>query len=80
MNGLGPRTDPAPLFSVVRGSPTDEELAALVVALVVVLSARTSHLPGSPSRKPTSGWSAYRHSVRTPLHPGPGAWRMSGRD
>jgi len=76
VNGLGPSTDPAPLFSVVRGSPTDEELAALVV----VLSARTSHLPGSPSRKPTSGWSAYWHSVRTPLHPGPGAWRMSGRD
>ncbi len=73
-----PRTEPdeqqPPLFSVVRGTPTDEELAALVA----VLSTRGHAAPVEVS--PTSsGWSAYWRGVRPPLLPGPGAWRASGR-
>jgi acyl-CoA carboxylase epsilon subunit len=63
-----------PLFSVVKGSPTDEELAALVAALTM----RTSAPPVTPKPR-QSGWSAYWRSVRAPVQPGPGAWRMSGR-
>ncbi|HYP45130.1 MAG TPA: acyl-CoA carboxylase subunit epsilon [Propionibacteriaceae bacterium] len=67
-----------PLFSVVRGTPTDEELAALVA----VLSARTGagQTGAGPAEPPTtSGWSAYWRAVRAPLRPGPGAWRAAGR-
>ena len=64
-----------PLFQVVRGRPTDEELAALVVVLSTL--GRASVAPPAPA--PSSGWSAPWRSVRQPLHPGAGAWRMSGR-
>ena len=63
-----------PLFSVVRGSPTDEELAALVAVLALRVGA------AAPAAGPQeSGWSAYWRSVRAPVQPGPEAWRMSGR-
>ena len=63
-----------PLFEVVKGSPTEEELAALVAVLAL--------RPGAPAAPPNaqdSGWSAYWRSVRAPVQPGPEAWRMSGR-
>ncbi len=63
-----------PAFAVVKGQPTDEELAALVT--VLALSRRRSE-PEPPTRP--SGWSAYWRSVRAPISPGPHAWRMSGR-
>ena len=63
-----------PVFSVVKGSPTDEELAALVA--VLALARRRSET--EPDTRP-SGWSAYWRSVRAPIIPGPDAWRMSGR-
>jgi Acyl-CoA carboxylase epsilon subunit len=63
-----------PLFRVVKGSPTEEELAALVTVFTLRQGAGT---PGSSPRQ--SGWSAYWRSVRAPVQPGPGAWRMSGR-
>jgi hypothetical protein len=63
-----------PLFSVVKGSPTDEELAAL---LVVVLAARP--VAARPAKSTGSGWSAYWRSVGVALPPGPDAWRLSSR-
>jgi hypothetical protein len=63
-----------PLFEVVKGSPSDEELAALVA----VLTMRFGGDAAAPDR-PESGWSAYWRSVRAPVQPGPEAWRMSGR-
>ena len=67
-------TDPEPAvaFSVVRGHPTDEELAALVT--VLTLARRRSE--AQPAPRP-SGWSAYWRTVRAPISPGPNAWRMS---
>jgi hypothetical protein len=62
-----------PLFSVVKGAPTDEELAALVV----VLSSRPP--AAKPARSTGSGWSAYSRSVGVALPPGPDAWRRSSR-
>jgi hypothetical protein len=63
-----------PLFQVVKGSPTDEELAAVIA----VLTLRAS-VPAPEPRPQESGWSAYWRSVRAPVQPGPEAWRMSGR-
>jgi hypothetical protein len=62
-----------PLFTVVRGNPTEEELAALVA--VFALRGRSEDEPPASE----SGWSAYWRSVRAPVQPGPEAWRMSGR-
>jgi len=60
-----------PLFRVVRGVPTPEELAALVGVLTVRLR------PGpSVAVPPVSYW--VRSSRPSPGGPGRGAWRSSG--
>jgi hypothetical protein len=63
-----------PLLRIVRGSPTDEELAALTV-VVAALSQRRARrrLP------PVGGWASYADRCRPSLRPGPGGWRASGR-
>ena len=63
-----------PLFRVVKGSPTEEELAALVAVLTL-----RSGGGAEASARQESGWSAYWRSVRAPVQSGPEAWRMSGR-
>jgi hypothetical protein len=62
-----------PELRVVRGEPTDEELAALVA----VMSTLTAEPPRKPAR-PRSAWSDRRVLVRAALTHGPGAWRASG--
>jgi len=57
---------------VVKGNPTDDELAALVA----VISAKAAAPPGADA-EPPSNWAAYWRRVRTPLRPGRGAWRAS---
>jgi hypothetical protein len=64
---------PRPLLRVVRGDPTEEELAALVA----VLAARAAAAPPPPADPPRT-WAAYWRTVRAPLRPGPGSWRASG--
>ncbi len=68
--------EPQPLFRVVKGSPTDEELAGVIAVLI----AQLRDAPEAPAPPPASGWSAYWRGVRAPLAPGPGSWRASGRD
>ena len=67
-------TGPArPLLRVVRGAPTPEQLAALVV----VISARAAVTP--VAEQPLASRSFWAAPVlRTPLAHGPGAWRASG--
>lgn len=63
--------DGEPLFRVLRGDPTAEELAALVGAL---LAGRRTAIPGPAA--PASRWArSARPTVA--LRPGPGAWRAS---
>ena len=64
----------AAILRVVKGDPTPEELAAVLV----VLSASAGSTP-APTGPQLSGWSAYWRNVRAPLVAGPGAWRSSGR-
>ena len=68
--------DTEPIFRVVSGRPTDEELAAVLAVLTAAGPPTTTAAPAPQSR---SGWSAYWRAVRQPLHPGPGAWRTSRR-
>ncbi|MDG4822832.1 acyl-CoA carboxylase subunit epsilon [Asanoa sp. WMMD1127] len=58
-----------PLFKVTRGTPTPEELAALVG----VLSFRPVPFSAAPV---SSQW--VRSARPGPVLPGPGAWRASG--
>ncbi|MDJ0319695.1 acyl-CoA carboxylase subunit epsilon [Pseudarthrobacter sp. PS3-L1] len=63
---------PAPLFSVVKGEPTPEDLAALT-AVVLSLSGAAE---AAPQRRSTGYW-VRRQQLRLAPTPGPGAWRRS---
>ncbi|GAB3590503.1 hypothetical protein GCM10027446_05440 [Angustibacter peucedani] len=62
--------EPPVALRVVRGEPTSEELAALVVVLAA--SAGGGEAPAAPR----SVW-ASSGRARAPLASGPGAWRAS---
>ncbi|MDP9496769.1 MAG: acyl-CoA carboxylase subunit epsilon [Actinomycetota bacterium] len=64
------------VLRVVRGTPTAEELAAVVA----VLTARSapSAAPAAADQGPPQLWTARAPLLRRPVHPGPGAWRASG--
>ncbi|QCO97567.1 acyl-CoA carboxylase subunit epsilon [Arthrobacter sp. 24S4-2] len=61
-----------PLFSVVKGEPNDEELAALTA---VVLSLGTAAAQGEA--KPSIRQWVRRQQLRLAPTPGPGAWKRS---
>ena len=60
-----------PLLTVVRGEPTPEQLAALI-AVVGSRAAAT----GDDDPAPRELWAT--PVLRSPVLPGPGAWRASG--
>jgi hypothetical protein len=63
-----------PLLRVVKGEPTDEELAALTV-VVAALSQRRERRRVTP----VGAWASHGDAHRTPVRHGPGGWRASGR-
>jgi hypothetical protein len=64
-----------PVLRVVKGEPTPEELAALVI----VVSARAASSASAPTSEPARAgdWATYWRTARRPLHPGPNRWRAS---
>jgi hypothetical protein len=62
------------LLRVVTGEPSAEELAALTVVVAALARRRARRRP-----RPVGAWSSRADVVRTPLQPGPGAWRAAGR-
>jgi Acyl-CoA carboxylase epsilon subunit len=72
MTELPQAEPPLPVFSVVRGRPTADELAALLV----VLASRPA--PRAARRSSRSLWSSPGQLLGAPVFPGPGAWRASG--
>jgi len=60
------------MLRVVRGTASDDELAALV-AVVAALGSGGAEQP-TPRR---SRWAAPEARLRRPLIPGPGAWHTS---
>jgi hypothetical protein len=71
--------DGRPLLSVVVGHPNAEELAALT-AVVATLATRQMAAAARPAPGPVrSAWLDRAALTRRPLHPGPDAWRRSGR-
>lgn len=67
-------TDPV----IIKGNPTDEEVAAVVAALSALTNRPRD--PRTPTSRRPTGWSAYWRTLRTPPHPSPDAWRTSLRD
>jgi hypothetical protein len=67
------RNQPQPVLAVLRGEPTPDELAALLVVLASRPHARSAAAGQRPSL-----WSSPGQMLRAPLVPGPGAWRASG--
>jgi hypothetical protein len=64
-------TEPTtPMLRIVRGTPTAEEVAALVAVL-----AAASSTPTAPRRAPRSAWAAPDRVVRQPLTQG--GWSRS---
>ncbi|MEI7647551.1 MAG: acyl-CoA carboxylase subunit epsilon [Actinomycetes bacterium] len=61
-----------PVLRVISGDPSPEELAAV---LAVVLRPQATVV----EPEPTSQWNDRSHALRTPLTPGPHAWRASAR-
>lgn len=61
------------MLRIVRGTPSDEELAALTA----VLAAAAFHGPADTPPPQGSAWAAPAARLRTSLHPGPSAWRAS---
>jgi acyl-CoA carboxylase epsilon subunit len=59
------------MLRVVRGEPTAEELAAVVVALA------TRSTPVPPAPPPTPAWHDHAHRLGV-TRPGPRAWWTSG--
>ncbi len=62
----------APMFSVVKGEPTAEELAALAA---VVASVGVPQTP-EPAKPNVRHW-VRRQQLRLDPTPGPGAWKRS---
>ena len=61
-----------PFLRVVKGNPSDEEVAALVAVLQAAATG-TAPAPARPARE----WSAPHRRLRTTLPSGPGGWRAS---
>jgi len=66
-------SDERPLLRIVRGTPSDAELAALTAVVTAAVSRASAPTP--PRR--CSAWGDPAARLRTRLEPGPGAWRAS---
>jgi hypothetical protein len=67
----------APTLSVVRGRPTDVELAALIGALLAALSAGAAEA-AEPTLPPRRRWADRSPGWHGRPRPGPSSWRASG--
>lgn len=67
-----------PSIQVVRGAPTDDELAAAVVVLAAELAEPPPPRPNT-DRPIAGGWNSYWRRVRQQFVHGPEAWPGSLR-
>ncbi len=62
----------APALRIVRGEPTDAEVAAVTAVLLAAAATTTATAPAGPPRR--GRWGDPSDLLRQPLHPGQGAW------
>ena len=65
-----------PMLRVVRGDPSQDELAALVTVIAARVQQRAAAQRCRPEF-PHSAWTDRSRLVRQPVRPGRGAWRAS---
>jgi hypothetical protein len=65
-----------PTLRILRGNPSDDEIAAVVVVLT---AASGSAEPRVNADNPVSAWADPAQRLRQPPRPGPGAWQASAR-
>jgi hypothetical protein len=67
-----------PLFRVVRGTPSDEETAALTIVLVAARAARArAAREAGAAAGPARNWASHARALGVRTAPGPAAWRRS---
>jgi hypothetical protein len=66
-----------PVLQVVKGDPTDEELAALVAVVAARAATQAAAGAAAAPEQRASDWASYWRNVRQPLQHGPGRWRAS---
>ena len=66
-----------PVLQVVKGDPTDEELAALVAVVSARAASQVAAGAAVAPEQRASDWASYWRNVRQPLQHGPGRWRAS---
>lgn len=71
---LPPSDIAAPFLRIVRGDPTDTEIAALVTVLATAAAAAEQ---GRRRRPSVGAWSAPAARLRRVIPAGPGGWRAS---
>lgn len=64
-----------PVVTVVSGSPTPEELAAIVTVLAALSGGGRGTVEPRSDRPRVGGWKSYVRTLRRDAFPGPGAWR-----
>ncbi|MFD7077672.1 acyl-CoA carboxylase epsilon subunit [Nocardioides sp. NPDC059952] len=64
-----PTAQQKPLLKVIDQNASPEEIAAIVAVFAALGSGQ------APTKKPRSLWATPK--LRTPIHPGPNAWRAS---
>jgi hypothetical protein len=62
---------------LIKGSATEEEVAALVAVLQGVAAASAAAAAASAEQPTRSAWAAPARAVRPPHHAGQGGWRAS---
>jgi hypothetical protein len=68
-----------PVVSVIRGEPSDAELAAVIAVLAAKARAQAAAAGlSAPTGASRSAWSMRSALMREILSPGPGAWKRSG--
>jgi hypothetical protein len=67
-------TDVAAEFTIVGGSPTHTEVAAVTAVLLAAVEDESADAAPVDTQGP-SAWERSQRAIRAPLHPGAGAWR-----
>lgn len=68
-----------PIITVVSGSPTPEEMAAIITVLAAAGSQGPAEVHPREHKPSMGGWKSYVRTLRKSFYPGPGAWRHGDR-
>ena len=69
--------DSKPFLQVISGDASDEEIAALVAAIVAVTAARSGVDGGQARPSVLHSWNEKTRLMRPAVHPSAGGWRRS---